>query len=216
MAEQTPKETIREFLDRREAELSDEIATLHGQIVPKEAELAQVRRAKGALDIPVVRDFHIDLPISTGNAASAPSSPATPEAIPDPASWQGNSEEVAAQVVRQRYASQAMGGTVAPRGFADTICRYEHMTMKQLVLKALFQHFPDGTTSRQLREFIRDGLGRDIERENLSPQMSRLKAEGSIEQDEVTKKWRLTTQGSLIAIGHWPPEARHKLPQNSG
>jgi len=211
MTEQKPSETVREFLDRREAELSDEIASLQGQLAPREAELAQIRRAKGALGIPIVRDFHADLPVTIGRTNPATSSPATHEPVPDPASWQGNSEEVAAQVVRQRCASQAIGVEGVPRRFADMIYRYEHMTMKELVLKALFQHFSDGASSRQLREFIRDGWGRDIERENLSPQMSRLKTEGSIEQDEITKKWKLTTQGSLIAIGHWPAEARHKM-----
>jgi hypothetical protein len=215
MAEQKPNETVHEFLDRREAELSEEIASLHGQIAPKEAELAQVRRAKGALGIPILRRVHVDWPVNIGTANPAPSPPATPESVPDPASWDNNSEQVAAQVVFQRHASQSVAATTAAQGFLDTICRYEHLTMKQLVLRALFQHFPEGATSRQLREFFRDGWGRDIERENLSPQMSRLKTDGSIEQDAATKKWKLTTQGSLIAIGHWPPEARHKLSENS-
>ena len=215
MVENKPTETVREFLDRREAELSDEIASLQGQLAPKEAELAEVRRAKGALGIPVLRRVHVDysVDISTTNSAS---SPVTPESVPDPSSWQNNSLEAAAQIVRQQHASRAVGTVAASQGFADMVYRYEHMTMKQLVLRALFQHFHDGATSRQVREFIRDGWGRNIERENLSPQMSRLKAEGSIVQDEISKKWKLTTQGSLIAIGHWPPEARHKLSESSG
>jgi hypothetical protein len=51
---------------------------------------------------------------------------------------------------------------------------YENLTMKELVVKALREHFRDGATAKQLREFFRDGWGRDIARENLSPQLSRL------------------------------------------
>jgi hypothetical protein len=211
MAAMKPDETVREFLDRREAELSDEIASLQRQLVPKEGELAQIRRAKGALGIPILRRTHVDLTINISSSSPAPPPAGRPESAIDPGIWQNNSEEVASHVVLQLQPSQPFEEALAcAQRHAEMLWRYQHMTMKELILKALFQHFPDGATSRQLREFIRDGWGRDIERENLSPQMSRLKMDGSIAQDEATKKWRLTTQGSLIAIGHWPADARHK------
>jgi hypothetical protein len=52
--------------------------------------------------------------------------------------------------------------------------------MKQLVVKALREHFRDGATTRQMLDFFRDAWDRDIERTNLSPQVSRLLQEGII------------------------------------
>lgn len=48
------------------------------------------------------------------------------------------------------------------------------MTMKQLVMKALEDHFQDGCTSKQLIVFFRDAWGREVKRANLSPQLYRL------------------------------------------
>jgi hypothetical protein len=57
---------------------------------------------------------------------------------------------------------------------------YARMTMKELVRKVLSEHFHNGATTRQMLEFFRDAWGRDIERTNLSPQVSRLSQEGII------------------------------------
>ena len=43
---------LREFLENREHELVREIDECHGKLAPLEAELAEVRRAKGALGMP--------------------------------------------------------------------------------------------------------------------------------------------------------------------
>lgn len=51
---------------------------------------------------------------------------------------------------------------------------YDHMTMKQLIVKVLREHFHQGATARQMLDFFRDAWARDIERTNLSPQLSRL------------------------------------------
>jgi len=42
-------ETTRQFLQRRERELVQEVAELRAQLTPKEVELAEVRRAKSAI-----------------------------------------------------------------------------------------------------------------------------------------------------------------------
>jgi hypothetical protein len=61
---------------------------------------------------------------------------------------------------------------------------YAKMTMKQLVKKALIEHFHNGATANQLLDFFRDAWGRDdILRTSLSPQLSRLKDEGEIRLD---------------------------------
>jgi hypothetical protein len=58
------------------------------------------------------------------------------------------------------------------------MAQYEKLTMKQLVVKVLREHFPQGATTRQMVDFFRDAWGRNIERPNLSPQLSRLHQDG--------------------------------------
>ena len=54
--------------------------------------------------------------------------------------------------------------------------------MKQLVEKVLREHFHNGATTRQMLEFFRDGWKRNIERANLSPQITRLVRDGVVKQ----------------------------------
>ena len=53
---------------------------------------------------------------------------------------------------------------------------YAHLTIKQLVLKALHEHFPGGATANQMLDLFANVWGRgEIARTSLSPQLSRLK-----------------------------------------
>lgn len=182
------REPLRAFLDRREKELADEIATLHRQLAPMEWELSEVRRAKGALGIEASTAFH---GTGTLTISEHPSGPV-------PAAIAGKGVGFATIVT----------GTLrgaAPTGTAETIAAppnlltsflssHKRLTMKQLVVKALMEHFERGATAKQLREFFRDAWGRDIERPNLSPQLSRLRADGVIELMPDTHVWRLTAK----------------------
>jgi hypothetical protein len=47
-------------------------------------------------------------------------------------------------------------------------------TLKQMTIRALQDHFPEGATALTLLEFFRTAYGREIARESLSPQLSRL------------------------------------------
>jgi hypothetical protein len=47
--------------------------------------------------------------------------------------------------------------------------------MKQLAVRALQDHFPYGATANQLLALFKSAYGREIPRESLSPQLSRLK-----------------------------------------
>ncbi len=170
---------VREYLEEREKELVNEadlifikMAQLRADLVPIEGELAEVRRAKNAIGtggivgtegigslgqvlVPSlgsgIGSFGSGIGgfgggIGGGNALiSVP-----PEQVPP--SLQGLS------------GLNALGRT-SP---------YDHLTMKQLVVKALEEHFHDGATTRQLLDFFRDAWGREVERTNLSPQISRL------------------------------------------
>jgi hypothetical protein len=81
---------------------------------------------------------------------------------------------------------------VKPMGIGTVSGSGALMTIKQLVIRALLHQFRDGATPAQLREFIRDAYGRDIERSSLSPQLSRLKAGGIVEQPNLLNDvWKL-------------------------
>jgi hypothetical protein len=59
--------------------------------------------------------------------------------------------------------------------------QYRHLTMKQLVRRALQEHFTEGATAKQMLELFRHEWGRDdVVRTSLSPQLTRLKREGVI------------------------------------
>ena len=68
---------------------------------------------------------------------------------------------------------------------------YQGLTMKQLIVKVLEEHYPQGATTRKMLDFFRDAWNRDIQRENLSPQISRLYQEGIIGRVEGTREWYL-------------------------
>ena len=69
------------------------------------------------------------------------------------------------------------------------VSAYADLTMKELVIKVLRDHFQKGATTRQMVEFFRDAWHRDIPRANLSPQISRLYQEGIIGRLDATKEW---------------------------
>lgn len=64
-------------------------------------------------------------------------------------------------------------------------------TLKQMTMRALQDHFPEGATAQTLLEFFRAAYGREIARESLSPQLSRLAdKDGLIMRDG--KTWKLS------------------------
>jgi hypothetical protein len=69
------------------------------------------------------------------------------------------------------------------------------MTIKQLVIRALTDHFHDGATPAELRAYILNAYGREITRGSMGPQIARLQEEGTIEQPPGLLnegKWKLT------------------------
>lgn len=60
---------------------------------------------------------------------------------------------------------------------------YAKATMKELIVRALTEQFPHGATALELIEFFGSAWGRyDIMRTSLSPQLSRLGAEGVLKR----------------------------------
>ncbi len=126
------------MLDRRDAELRAQIDQLTSAIEPLRIELANVARARAALD------------------------------------------ETAAGT-EQRVVPPAVEAHASP---------YASFTIKELVLKALREHFPaSGATAKQLLMIFDVVYGRSIERSSLSPQLSRLQDEGKIVRSR--KFWSL-------------------------
>lgn len=137
---------LRDYLEQREKELIEAISDHHRQLRPLEAELAEVRRAKGALGIPQ-------------------SGPPVPTALLGVQGASGNLVIDLGTLSDTPTPSTNSEGDRVP---------YETLTMKQLVVKVLREHFQQGATTRQMLDFFRDAWGRNIKRENLSPQLSRL------------------------------------------
>lgn len=76
-----------------------------------------------------------------------------------------------------------------------------HLTIKELVKKALAEHLKDGATAAQLLDFFSRQWGRtDIARTSLSPQLSRLREDGQIWLDG--KTWHLNRDDfhDLLAV----------------
>lgn len=71
---------------------------------------------------------------------------------------------------------------------------YPALTMKEMVLKALLEHFPNGATCGQFIAFFRDAWSRDIARSSLSPQLSRLRIEGKIQRHGLVWQWPSATE----------------------
>ena len=76
------------------------------------------------------------------------------------------------------------------------------MTIKQLVLSALREHFKNGATGNQLVDFFKTSWGREIAKESLSPQLSRLCNEKRIERRG--RAWFLTDGDSPVPATYRP------------
>lgn len=204
---------LREFLDKREQELLKEIDACHGKLVPLEAELAEVRRAKGALGIQPQGALRMALgaSIPRGDVSDFAAPSGALQSVLPADSWQNNSGDVAAHYIAAGRRRRNIAATMMSTGSEVLLpppSPYQHLTMKQLVVKALREHFPLGATARQLIDFFRDAWGCNIERANLSPQLSRLYQDGVLGRRE-DHYWFL--------LGHPDVEqlARHDDPSDS-
>jgi hypothetical protein len=185
---QESDESLRAFLDRREKQLTEGIAARHSELAPMEAELAEVRRAKGALGITQVVQMAARLTAVTSVRAELSDSPLTLRS-----QEQAHHDRVV-QIVTERHRQMAAAetGVMAVQEDADHFSGhgvvspspyYQYSTIKQLIKKALTEHFQSGATAFQLREFFRDAWARDIDRESLSPQLSRLRNDKIIDRN---------------------------------
>jgi hypothetical protein len=149
-----PDETpLRLFLERRERELTHQLAALRGQVESKQRELDEIKKVRATLT----------------------SSPPLP---PD-----NSSVEVAADVARAEASRRSLNLIQQITNAAVTgLPPSDHPTIKSMILTALSSHFQGGATPAELRTFIKDVFGREIHRTSMSPQLARLREEGIVEQ----------------------------------
>jgi hypothetical protein len=152
---------VRTLLEDHEVAIEERIAALRAELVPLERELFEVRLAKAALERGSPGRDQPQLAFFKGSQSGGPASHVD--------AW------------RQRILSAA---SIAPRS------PYARLTIKELVRKALSEHFTHGATANQLLELFANAWGRtDVVRTSLSPQLSRLRQEGLLfRQGQV---WRL-------------------------
>ena len=69
------------------------------------------------------------------------------------------------------------------------------MTIKEMILSALRDHFIDyGASPTELRDYMKSAYDRDIDRNSISPQLSRLREEGMVDMLN-SGKWKLSRHG---------------------
>jgi hypothetical protein len=187
-------EPVNEFLVRRERELTQQIDALRGQIAPKEQEREQIRTAMRALGL-LTEASSAQPPSLASVLASALSDGSIPALPPS-----------------NSVLMPSLGELLNPT-----------LTIKQMALAALRDHFHKGATPSEIRDYIKIAYGREVDRNSISPQLARLREEGFVLQQFVLEpdgppvlpgKWVLAPRGvsanDLDAIGHWPPGAEHQ------
>jgi len=93
----------------------------------------------------------------------------------------------------------------------EMAARYQKMTIKELVVQAFLDHFPNGATAAQIRDFIRDAYGRDIEASSLRPQMHRLKSAGRLLFNPEGDIWNLDPRARLLYSRYDHPTSRKAM-----
>jgi hypothetical protein len=162
-------ENLYAFLARRERELIHQIAGLKGQLSQISGQLAQ-------------REHELKEILRMRAAGTIAGGGSVPNLLPS----KNTNAVISGETPQGRFVGRHYTIDAAP---ADPAQRYVEMTIKELVIQALLDHFPDGGTPVDIRDFIQDAYGRDIIPSSLRPQMHRLKADGVLGQDPSTDTW---------------------------
>jgi hypothetical protein len=179
------EETTFSLLQRRRQELSAQISALKGQIGSKEAELAQVEKALTVIEPPP--PAVANLPQKNSNAVVGGDTYA--ETLRSLFKFDETIKEAAAQIKTAAYINpetvKALKSAFAisdqfEASFLNQLKhlsvpdpKFARMTIKELVIQALIDHFPNGGTLTQIRDFIRDGYGRVIEPSRVDSNVGR-------------------------------------------
>jgi hypothetical protein len=196
-----PEESLRFFIERRERELVNRLDFARAQVNQLMAELAEVRRAKEALEpietLPGVTGVlaaheERDTPLVLATVSDEIMANTTADSVFCNNCGQPIKGEppIANDLAQRppcprcgstartlRLEAAVFAGSSSLRVSGNLINPYQGASIKQLILAA-FSDKPEfrahGAKASQIREFIRDAYGRDIDRATLSPQLSRL------------------------------------------
>jgi hypothetical protein len=170
--ERNPDEKLYTFLERRERELVHQIAALKGEIEPREIELAHVRSA--------MRQYR-----NFGSAdrerlgAPAPDREAEQAVVVHAG---GDDQNLVHTIYDIASGVARFSRSIKEAQDKHEFLAFEHLTIKELIVKALTDHYSHGASAMELCDFVRNAYGRDVERSSLSPQLSRLRDDGVVEQ----------------------------------
>lgn len=192
------EESSMQFLHRRRRELLAQVSALKGQLSPKEAELAQIDRMLAAIE-PSTDALAGGLPQANSNALVQDYVSALQPFLHNLDGFRDQLKTLSDSGFAEKLKEAV---TISPETIAAvkealeqvyqpvlTDQKFANMTIKELIIQALIDHFPNGGTLAQIRDFIRDGYGRQIEAASLRPQAHRLKADGVLGQDPTTDTW---------------------------
>lgn len=183
------EETTEQFLARRERELSARASALRGQLGSIEAELIKVQRMRGVLREEEQR------PASALAKLLAPThvgalSTTTPLSL-------------------SAHSSEALESLAKHPSIESLLSPYAGRTIKDLVIQALIDGFPNGATSAELRDFIAYGYSRTIDPGSLRTQLHRLKAAGILGQEPFGDAWNFRDgKRSLYSMYDHPSSRR--------
>jgi hypothetical protein len=214
-------ESANQFLRRRRSELIAQAAALRGQLRPIDAELAEIERmlavatppqtnvaaygVLGGADYASALKPFLEL---EGQIQQALKSISIPQETIDQINRSFSDLIPAETQLKKALASVADFGNAAPV-LTDPRSKYERMTIKELVIQSLIDHFPEGAKVGDIRKFIKEGYGRDVDQGSLRPQMHRLKADGVLEQDSVNGEiWNLIPRKRLAYAMYDHPTSR--------
>ena len=176
-------ETLEQFLDRREKELLARVSALRGQLNPAEAELAQIQQMKavifGATPGALSGANHL-LPQRNHNS------------LMEPALGVVRAADLSAISDLNSFSPLSTSTGLGYPWLSSVNPRFATATIKELVIQALLDGFPNGGNMMEIRDFIRAGYGREIQPSSLRPQMHRLKADKVLVQDPHTDTWNFT------------------------
>jgi hypothetical protein len=194
---------FRDYLEDRERTLTEQLAERKRRVIPAEAELAEIRQAKdalganasgapGLLTMNGLRQYleARELELQGFIHEAADSQEAVHNELAEIRKVKAtvgmlhtNGSEIGSDAVGDplwKTVPEAVGGIP-----------YQSMTIGDLVIKALKEHFKNGAPIGAMVEFFRDKWGREIDRPSLSPQLSRLYRRDVVGRIRSTQGWFL-------------------------
>ncbi len=176
------EETTYQFLRRREQELVAQITALRGQLAPKEAELAQIERMKAVLES------------SSTNI------------VPQLPQRNSNSVFEGLRTIAAQKLPLSANGTLAGGATA-----FDQMTIKELIIQAFLDAFPQGAAANDIRQFIHDGYGRSIESGSFRSQIHRLKMDNIARHNGLDDTWNLEPEKRKLYSRYSHPSSRKAM-----